>query len=604
MDRLFRQSGLMRPKWDELRGESTYGERTIQNALTHCRETFAESTGLPDTAAGDGSASSPEGLPVQGKEPRDSQGTQIVRLAFREGIELFRDEDDTAYIVIPVADHHEVYPLRSKRPRLWLAALFYRETTKAAGSQSIADATNVLEASALQARARPVGVRIMRIGDAIYWDLCDERWRAVEITANGWRVLSRSPVAFKRPKGLQSLPEPARGGSLAELRPFLNLSDDDDFLLVVAFLLGCLRARKPYPILVVNGEQGSAKSTFTTFVRDLIDPNMAPLRSEPTDARDLMIAASNSFLLSYDNLSHIRLADELSRLSTGAGFSTRRLFENGEEEIFAASRPIILNGIPELATKPDLASRAIFLTLPTINSAGRREEAELCAEFSAARPRILGALLDTVVMALNRSADVTLSKRPRMADFAKWVVAAEPAFPWPEVRFLAVYESNRRGAVEAILDGDVIAATVHNLAPWEGTASALLEQVNRQATEDQRRQRGWFKRPRQVRDALCRLAPALREAGINVIVGQKDNTRNRNRIIRLERGVTASSDASITSRDSTLIQDLSGRATDEAPPASAGSSDDSPYFDGALYGEDDADAHSRAHSDSDGGDDE
>jgi hypothetical protein len=33
IDRLFRQSGLMRPKWDERRGELTYGQRTITRAI-------------------------------------------------------------------------------------------------------------------------------------------------------------------------------------------------------------------------------------------------------------------------------------------------------------------------------------------------------------------------------------------------------------------------------------------------------------------------------------------------------------------------------------------------------------------------------------------
>ena len=33
VDRLFRQSGLWRPKWDERRGEQTYGEQTIATAI-------------------------------------------------------------------------------------------------------------------------------------------------------------------------------------------------------------------------------------------------------------------------------------------------------------------------------------------------------------------------------------------------------------------------------------------------------------------------------------------------------------------------------------------------------------------------------------------
>jgi len=40
LDRLFRQSALYRQKWDEKRGQQTYGERTIQTALNSVRETY------------------------------------------------------------------------------------------------------------------------------------------------------------------------------------------------------------------------------------------------------------------------------------------------------------------------------------------------------------------------------------------------------------------------------------------------------------------------------------------------------------------------------------------------------------------------------------
>jgi hypothetical protein len=43
--------------------------------------------------------------------------------------------------------------------------------------------------------------------------------------------------------------------------------------------------------------------------------------------------------------------------------------------------------------------RAIFLTLGPIAEAQRRPEVELWCEFGAARPRILGALLDAMACA-------------------------------------------------------------------------------------------------------------------------------------------------------------------------------------------------------------
>lgn len=40
MDRLFRQSGLMRNKWDSRRGESSYGSDTLQKAIRGCCDTY------------------------------------------------------------------------------------------------------------------------------------------------------------------------------------------------------------------------------------------------------------------------------------------------------------------------------------------------------------------------------------------------------------------------------------------------------------------------------------------------------------------------------------------------------------------------------------
>jgi putative DNA primase/helicase len=104
---------------------------------------------------------------------------------------------------------------------------------------------------------------------------------------------------------MRQLPEPVGGGMIEELRNFLNVRSDDDFKLVVAWLVAALRERGPYPVLVVNGEQGTGKSVFSRLVRSLVDPNAAPIRAVPKDDRDLVVSASNSWVLAFDNLSGV-----------------------------------------------------------------------------------------------------------------------------------------------------------------------------------------------------------------------------------------------------------------------------------------------------------
>src|SRR5262244_4678360 len=117
---------------------------------------------------------------------------------------------------------------------------------------------------------------------------------------------------------------------------------------------------------------------------------MSPLRALSREERELMIAANNGYLLAFDNLSGLPvwLSDSLCRLASGGSFAVRRLYSDDEEVLFEAARPILLNGIEEVISRPDLGDRAIFLTLAPIGEAQRRSEAELWRQFEIVRPRI------------------------------------------------------------------------------------------------------------------------------------------------------------------------------------------------------------------------
>jgi hypothetical protein len=209
-------------------------------------------------------------------------------------------------------------------------------------------------------------------------------------------------VRFRRPGGMLPLPVPVRGGSIEALGALLNLPNRNDFVLVVAWLLATLRSGGPYPLLAVTGEQGSAKTVLSKLLKALIDPHAAPVRALARDERELMIAASHSHLLAFDNLSSLpaSLSDALCRLASGGSLAVRRLYTDEDEVLFQAARPILVNGIEDIVSRADLADRAIFLTLAPIAEQRRRSEAELWREFERARPRILGALLDAAAHGL------------------------------------------------------------------------------------------------------------------------------------------------------------------------------------------------------------
>jgi hypothetical protein len=450
---------------------------------------------------------------------RLTQADILIDLA--QTAELFHAPDGTGFADLNINGHRETWRIRAKGFRHWLTRRFFEETQGAPSSEALNSASNVIEAKAhFDAPERVAHVRVGGLDGKLYLDLSDEMWRAVEIDAFGWQVIDRPPVRFRRASGMQPLPVPVSGGSIKTLRGFLNVKSNAEFVRVVAWALACLRSRGPYPVLALSGEQGSAKSTFSAILRALLDPNTAPLRALPREDRDLFIAASNGHVLAFDNVSGLPpwISDTLCRLASGGGFAVRQLYSDQDEVLFDAARPVILNGIEDIVTRPDLADRAVVLTLEPIPEECRRPEQELWAAFEAERPRILGALLDAVVTGLKRLPETHLPKPPRMADFALWATACETAL-WLEGTFRAAYCGNRDEAVESAIEADPIATAVRALAAtraWKGTASELLAELTEQAGERVAKSKVWPYSAPALANRLRRAATFLRTVGIDI----------------------------------------------------------------------------------------
>ncbi|MCI0458977.1 MAG: hypothetical protein L0Z62_18620 [Gemmataceae bacterium] len=448
----------------------------------------------------------------------------------------FHAADGRAYAAVLLGEgppHRETLPVRSNAFRQVLARDYFRYTGKAVSTGVMQDVLGVLEARArFDGEQRDVGIRVVQAGDRVYLDLADERWRAVEVRPEGWQVLAHPPVHFRRPRGMLPLPAPQRGGSLDLLRPLVNVATDQDWRLLLVWLVQATYPAGPYPLLNLHGEQGSAKSTTGRMLRGLIDPNIAPLRSAPRDERDLVIAATNSWLLALDNLSDLPpwLSDALCRLATGGGYATRELYTDMEEVILDVQRPILLNGIEELSSRPDLLDRSIVLTLPALGEADRLPESEVWGRYKAVQPHVLGALLDLLSGALRQRGKVRPIELPRMADFGLLGGAVERTLGWPEGAFATAYTANRDEQIGTALDASIIYPYLRVVVPakshWEGTAADLLALLNREAGE-RVKARGWPSTARVLSGMLRRLAPTLRRAGITVEFTRAGRARQR-----------------------------------------------------------------------------
>jgi hypothetical protein len=175
---------------------------------------------------------------------------------------VFRSRDgETAFASAAVGDHQETWPVRSKGFRRWLNRKFYDVEDKPPSAQAMSDALGAIEARAqFSGHIHDIHVRVARCDDAIYIDLADDQWRAVEITKAGWRLVSDPPVKFRRAKGMCPLQAPVPGGSLQELRPFLNL-DDDGWILYASWLAQAARPVGPYPVCIFSRQSRESNET-------------------------------------------------------------------------------------------------------------------------------------------------------------------------------------------------------------------------------------------------------------------------------------------------------------------------------------------------------
>ncbi len=221
-----------------------------------------------------------------------SAATRIIQLArqrYRFGVMPTGD-----VFGVPVSGPNIARLLRAGRRSLRseLAGLYYAEHKTAAPAQALADALLVIEGEAQAGDAVDVALRTGQDdADQLVLDLGRDDGQVIIIGAGGWQVTTASPVLFRHTKATLALPLPARSGSLAPLRELLNTADRD-WPLIAAWLIAALIPPIPHPVLLLHGEQGTAKTTAARLLTSLLDPCAAQLRTAPRNIEDWAVAAS------------------------------------------------------------------------------------------------------------------------------------------------------------------------------------------------------------------------------------------------------------------------------------------------------------------------
>ncbi|OLV16329.1 hypothetical protein BOO71_0012118 [Deinococcus marmoris] len=437
VDHIFRQSKLMRSKWDEQHGADTYGVMNLKKCV---------------------------GGQVHAPSVKEKSAIGIMLDLINDSeCEVFKGANGEGYLSAEVDGRQVTYALEQGGAKKLLQRLFFESEGKPIKGKDLQEVLHLLAAKAEFGTAHyPVGLRVMRHEGKIFIALGNEQWQVIEVNQEGWQVKEAAdvPVRFYRSPAMLPLPLPAPTdeGDIGQLAAFIHV-DEQELRNVTAFCLSVLSGIHPYPILVIKGEHGTAKSTTTRMIRAITDPAKAGLRTLFRQEEDLYIYGQNAHLLAFDNISFLTAdqSDAFCRMSTGSGFGRRKLYTNSDEQHFEMARPIILNGIPEVTDRADLADRVLRVELKPFQESDRIDEHTLWEGFNAASGVILSGLLNALSAALKNWDTTTLERKPRLLDFARLVTAAEAALPWEQGEFLASYMNQRHDLILSTLDDDVFA---------------------------------------------------------------------------------------------------------------------------------------------------
>lgn len=464
---------------------------------------------------------------------------RIVEIVIHNNPHFLHDNLEATYARIEIDGHEELHPLNSSRFRNWVIRQYWLTEKQPPKGEHVRTAVDLLRSKALyEGEKVHLTTRVAKTDNALWYDLSDEDWRAIKVTASGWEIVERPPALFRRYKHMLPQYTPAKGGGVDLLLRHVNISNPEHQLLMLVYVVSCFVPNIPHPIPVLYGSQGSAKSTFLRVLRRLIDPSATELLTFPTTKEQLIQTLAHHHAPYFDNATTLPewLSDCLCRAVTGEGFSKRELYTNDDDFVYSFRACIAINGINVVATKADLLDRSILFSLERIPPEKRQSEERFWKDFEQDRAAILGGVFDTLSKALSIIPTMNVEGLPRMADFALWGCAIAEALGYGKEKFLAAYQTNIDEQNEEAIREHPVAVAVRALMKdreeWSGTSTQLLDELSEIAEVEKIdvRQRMWPKAAQALSRRLNEAKTNLAHVGILI-----NTTHGTSRTISIHR---------------------------------------------------------------------
>ncbi|MHB8065124.1 MAG: hypothetical protein ACYDG2_21325, partial [Ruminiclostridium sp.] len=277
---------------------------------------------------------------------------------------LFTDDMGEPHLYHEVDGYSQVWPIRSNDFKLLITKRLYELSNETPKPSEVKKLQNLFEALAVfSGQEQILYPRIARYRDAIYYNLADNNNRVIEISSEGFEIISKPPLFFQRFKNTVAQVEPKQGvKGLKRLLDFINIIDDSKKTLFLVYMVTCLIPDIPHVISVFHGDMGAAKSTAMKIIRKLIDPAIADVLMIPENKENFQLILHTNYMPCFDNLEKLEIwqSDNLCSAATGAAVIRRKRYTDKDTIIQKIHRCICLNGINMVAERPDLLDRSII----------------------------------------------------------------------------------------------------------------------------------------------------------------------------------------------------------------------------------------------------
>jgi hypothetical protein len=414
-------------------------------------------------------------------EEEEEEKIDITSLIKEYYVDLFVDQFNKPYIAIKINKHVEILGLDSQRFKNWLFRFFYENIGKI-NNELVENVIKILKAGAeFSENRKTLELRVVKspTDDFIfYYDLTNNNWSTVKITPEGWTIENNPSILFRRYANQLPQVNPTSNSFLTmddkddtildKFIDLLNVKDNDNKLLLKCYIISLFIPGISKPILMLHGEQGSAKTTLQELIKMLVDPSIVKTLTFPKGINELVQQLSHNYIAYYDNISVIKeqISDALCRAVTGTGFSKRQLYTDDDDIIYYFLRCIGFNGINLAATKADLLDRGIIIQLERILKQNRRKIEDIWKDFEILRPQLLAYIFDILVKVLQikQKGGIKISNGlNRMADFEEYAEIIARCMGYGEGEFLRVYRDNISLQIDEAIQASPLAQAIIEL---------------------------------------------------------------------------------------------------------------------------------------------